>query len=111
MDGAAAASHRLALKIAFNADIDGHVVRHLCDNQACCNPYHLLLGSHSDNVQDRVNRDRSAKGERNGRAKLTSSDVAIIRSAPEKAAEMAERFNVSIHTIRGIRQGTIWRSA
>jgi len=37
----------------------GLVVRHTCDNPPCVAPDHLLLGTQADNVQDRVDRDRT----------------------------------------------------
>lgn len=58
---------------------DGLVVRHKCDNRPCCNPDHLELGTHYDNVQDTVIRGRSAKGMKSGRAKFTDDDIRAIR--------------------------------
>lgn len=32
------------------------VVRHKCDNPACCNPKHLVLGTQKDNIADMLSR-------------------------------------------------------
>lgn len=45
------------------------VIMHSCDNPACCNIKHLALGTHKDNCDDKVRKDRQAKGVRNGRYK------------------------------------------
>jgi len=52
--------HRLVWE-AHNAEPipDGQVVRHTCDNPACCNPNHLLLGTMQDNVADMFERGRN----------------------------------------------------
>lgn len=36
----------------------GMVIRHKCDNPPCCNPFHLEIGTHRDNVHDRMRRGR-----------------------------------------------------
>lgn len=37
---------------------DGLMIRHKCDNSLCCNPEHLELGTHAQNTEDMVSRDR-----------------------------------------------------
>jgi len=32
----------------------GKVVRHLCNNRRCCNPDHLDIGTHQDNMDDKA---------------------------------------------------------
>jgi hypothetical protein len=39
----------------------GMVIRHTCDNPPCCNPLHLEIGTHRDNVHDRMKRGRDHK--------------------------------------------------
>lgn len=60
LDRGVVRAHRIALEFATGKSVDGHVVRHLCDNKSCCNPAHLVMGTHSENVADRVQRGRSS---------------------------------------------------
>ena len=53
--------------------------RHLCNVPACVNPEHLTFGSNADNMRDKVEADRQAKGTDNGQAKLTEEQVLEIR--------------------------------
>jgi hypothetical protein len=81
-------------------------VLHRCDNPRCVNPEHLFLGTPTENNQDRSRKGRSAKGERSGKAKLTELQVMEIINAPWELRirkKLAYKFNVSIHTISGLR--------
>ena len=57
------------------------------------------------------------RGEKNPRAKLTEADVVAIRAADCRKgrlgdvhwAALAERFGVSIHTIRAVRERSVWK--
>lgn len=85
------------------------VVRHTCDNPPCCNPKHLITGSHADNVFDRVQRRRGAVGERSGRAKLTEDQAKEILVSPHGNSYLAMVYNVSRDTVKKIRSGKIWK--
>lgn len=61
-------------------DMCGCEVCHECDNRECCNPEHLFLGEHRDNVDDMHNKNRQANGDKNGRAKLNQEQVIQIRN-------------------------------
>jgi DNA invertase Pin-like site-specific DNA recombinase len=50
-----------------------------------------------------------ARGERNGRAKLTEADVREIRRRRESIKAQAKRFGVSVHTIEKVRNRESWR--
>lgn len=50
--------HRLMYKLAYGEfDLDLHVL-HKCDNTLCINPKHLKLGTHTDNMQDKIRKGR-----------------------------------------------------
>lgn len=50
--------HRIVWE-QFHGEIpEDLVVRHRCDNPPCINPFHLLIGTQQDNVDDRERRGR-----------------------------------------------------
>lgn len=73
-DGSNKAAHRVAYEIKVGKIPDGLELRHSCDNPPCCNPVHLLIGTHTDNMQDMRDRGRGY-----GQV-LVASDVAKIRA-------------------------------
>ena len=116
-EGATRRAHRVAYCVAHGipwSAIEGQVVRHACDNKACVNPAHLSLGSHQDNMDDMKKRKRAAKGERNGVSKLTSADVAYIRShyvwqsTEFGTVALGRMFGVTNSTIQRVITGKYW---
>jgi hypothetical protein len=99
--GQAYKTHRLAYALIHGEF--PQVVRHTCDNPSCCNPDHLLGGTHQDNVADRVTRDRTRTGhiygEANNFAKLTSEQIKAIRAEyiPGKVTQQALAEKYGIH--------------
>lgn len=92
-------AHRLAYCKAKNIDIkeiDGLVVMHTCDNPPCVNPNHLVVGTHGDNVADKVKKNRQKKGEDVKGSKLTSAHVLEIRKLVKfkTQSEVAKFFGV-----------------
>jgi hypothetical protein len=90
------------------------VVRHTCDNRACCNPKHLLGGTQLENMADMVERGRAIrrKGSTHPRATITEKQAGQIKtliSLKFKQVDIAKAFKVSPEVIRGIQQGVTWR--
>lgn len=89
------------------------VVRHTCDQPACCNPTHLIAGTHGDNTADMMERDRQCRGERNGQAILTDDIVREIRAsytgAPGEHGRLAQEYGVSRPTVSYILQRKTWK--
>jgi hypothetical protein len=88
------------------------IIRHTCDNPLCINPDHLVAGTHFQNVQDRVERNRSAKEESNGRSKLTKSQVFLIKYNSENYTKtfLATKYGVSRKVIYSIQNRITWKN-
>lgn len=103
----------------------GEVTRHACDNRACCNPDHLLVGTPADNTRDMRERGRHlhgdrhwtrqqperVRGERNPASRLTASDVLVIRqsyAAGARQVALAAQFGVSQPLISAVVRRAVW---
>lgn len=109
-------AHRLAW-ILINGEIPvGLGVLHRCDNPPCCNPAHLFVGTHAENLADahakgRIRASR-ALGMANGRSKLTPERVTAIKAllgSGMNLCAIARRSGVSRGCIARIKDGTTWR--
>lgn len=120
-DGRATA-HRLSYEWANGPVPNGLHVCHHCDTPSCVNPVHLFSGTQKENIADcsrKERRDKSTwsplmdrRGEANGFAKLTESDVRVIRQMRADGAllpAIAIRFDISKSTVFDICQRRLWR--
>ena len=109
------AAHVMAWILTHGPVPTGTVVRHLvCDNPPCCNPAHLALGSHQDNVDDmwkkgRARPGRPPTGEANRFAKYSDAIIEQVRSlyVPRVTTrkQLSERFGISASHIDNILDG------
>ena len=99
----------IALQAPKKASSTGFL-RHRCDNPPCCNPAHLLIGTHADNMRDKIERGRQVSYTSIGspRAKLTAEDVQWIRFHKKRGVSMValeKLYEVSRATIHGVVYG------
>lgn len=105
-------AHRLSFVLHNETIPPETLVLHKCDNPACVRPSHLFLGSHNDNVMDKVRKNRQSRGEGNKSAKLTAAQVYTIRYMRKWGftyKEIAVSYGVSISPIRDICKGYAWK--
>lgn len=109
MNGITKLAHRVSYELHVGPIQNGMCVLHRCDTPACVSPAHLFLGTHADNIDDCIAKGRKARGERHGRAKLTSADVLEIRASTGKISDIAKRYGVSDATISHVRLRLNWK--
>lgn len=110
-DGRYQVAHRVAYQLTKGPIPAGLIVMHSCDNPPCCNPAHLLLGTQADNMRDKKERGRAARGERSHAAKVTEQIVADIRrrrAAGEPRLQVAAEYGISYTAVFSIERGRSW---
>lgn len=129
VNGKVVATHRFSYELHNGPIPDGLCVCHTCDNPSCVNPVHLFLGTQQENIADRNQKGRTAKGDRAGprthperyirprgeknpRAKLDWPRVTAIRERYTAGnihqRALAAEYGVSRTLIRLIIQGKVW---
>lgn len=123
---------RVAFVAANGVDPAELEVLHQCDNPPCCNPFHLFLGTHQDNMDDTVRKGRRkgliapsglpknlARGDRNGSrthpealrrgeqhpdSVITEKQVREIRALRQQGKRFKELAEMYGMTVSGINQ-------
>lgn len=74
------ATHRTAWELANGRPVpEGLQVLHWCDVPSCCNPGHLRIGTHQENMRDKTIRLRQPRGLKAYGGKLSEDDIRAIR--------------------------------
>lgn len=108
-----ALAHRVAYEMAYGPIPTGKHIRHICDVKNCVNPEHLLLGTHTENMNDAIARKRLRYGEQHPNSRLTSDEVQEIKRALKTYkhglfTKLAMKYKVSLTTIQNIHTGRTW---
>ncbi|MCP5014874.1 MAG: HNH endonuclease [Ketobacter sp.] len=102
-------AHRVSWTLNRGPIPPGMFVLHTCDSPPCVNPDHLFLGTHQDNMADKVSKGRQSKGETHIGAKLTESKALAIKYSEDRNVDIAKAYSISPRQVGKIKKGTAWR--
>jgi len=114
-------AHRFSWELHNEKKVpDGMIVMHKCDNPECVNPDHLTIGTTKDNSDDKVRKNRQAKGasffnrktsngSKNGMSKLTETQAKEIFNDKSPQREIARRYGVSQTVVHNIKSIKTWK--
>ncbi len=112
MNGKVVRVHRASYKLKKGPIPKGKLVCHKCDNPPCIRPEHLFLGTKLDNNRDCIAKARNTHGIKHPMAKLTESDIPVIRDLKAQGftlSQIAQRFNVCASMIGYITRRKNWK--
>lgn len=103
----------ITLKAPRNKNAWGFL-RHSCDNPCCCNPKHLTPGTHQQNMDDKVERERAPDygADRGPRCKLTIEQARHARKLRKDGISvraLAIRFSISLPSMKSLLRGDSYR--
>lgn len=118
--------HQLVLEAFVGPRGDGQETRHLNGNKNDNCVENLMWGTHKENGRDRIEHNlqgvlrerhprgvphgvgRQLRGEEKSQARITESDVRVIRTSSKKLRELAVEYGLSVSQICAIRKQTRW---
>ena len=100
-------------KAPKNTDEHGFLL-HTCDNPSCCNPKHLWVGTHADNMADKSKKGRCPdfNSDKGPRCKLTMVQALEIRQKHNdgiSARELAKTYEISLSSIKTLLRGDSYK--
>jgi len=118
-------AHRVIYSLAYPNTIslnapkstdDTGFLLHTCDNPSCCNPKHLFIGSHWDNMADKVAKGRSADftQDKGPRCKLSMSqarEARELRKNGMSARDLALKFEISLASMKTLLRGDSYKES
>lgn len=95
-------AYRVTYTLVFGEIPEGMLFRHTCDNGACCNPWHGVLGTHQQNMDDMKSR------ERHGLPHHTVRRIRIRLARGDKQKDIAADFGLNPELVSKIHNGTLY---
>lgn len=104
-------AHKAAWVLLRGPVPDGLQVLHKCHNRKCCNPNHLYIGTHMDNMKDRDEAGRTSKGAHRynfKRDEELNAKIGKLRAQGLKINIICERLGIGTSTYyRCVKAGAV----
>jgi hypothetical protein len=107
--------HRLVLQLTTGQDGEGLHAAHkplICNNASCFNPKHLEWKTCEENIQDKEADGTLAKGESNGKSKLTEEKVRLICALYDSGKftykDLSNMMGISLSNIGAVVRKETW---
>ena len=103
----------ITLSAPKDTDESGFLL-HTCDNPSCCNPKHLFVGTHADNMADKAAKGRTPdfSGDKVPRAKLSmvqAREIRRLRKTGISARELSKIYELSLPSIKTLLRGDSYK--
>lgn len=102
-------AHRYSFACSNKRLKDTDVIRHRCHNTKCCNPNHLIKGTHLDNYFDSFAKHKKADALRRGTWIIKRKKYPTIRIASDKTG--IHQSTILKHTVNGVFNLSSYRAA
>jgi hypothetical protein len=105
-------AHRLSWELHHGPIPKGMQVLHRCDTRRCVRPDHLFLGTHRENMADKVAKGRQLPAQACPAARLTADEVRLIRRLASEGmpvTAIARHVGSSHGNVSLIVHGKTWR--
>jgi hypothetical protein len=94
-------AYRLAFRLMHGDEAlpDNLIARHKCDNEICCNPSHIVKGTHDENMNDMKQR------ERHGLPHHTIRAIRKLGAVGRRHQDIADLYGIGRSTVTEILGG------
>jgi uncharacterized protein YfaT (DUF1175 family) len=101
--------HRVSWFVHNGEIPEGKYVLHTCDNRKCVRPSHLFLGTHLDNMRDKIVKGHTPQQDWHWNNKIPESEMETLRKMISDGISqkmIAKKYGVSQSHISHIKTGT-----